>query len=50
VVCDPTEAEHAIAWGRAHPAWADDATPLYALHSERDDIRWRATRLTTRAG
>jgi hypothetical protein len=30
VVCDPTEAEQALAWARAHPAWIDDPAPLYA--------------------
>jgi hypothetical protein len=28
VVCDPTEAEQAIAWAQAHPAWVDDPAPL----------------------
>jgi hypothetical protein len=39
VVCDPIEAEQAIAWGRAHPAWTDDPAPLYALDPERDEVR-----------
>jgi hypothetical protein len=30
VVCDPVEAEQALAWARAHPAWVDDPAPLYA--------------------
>jgi hypothetical protein len=30
VACDPTEAEQALAWARAHPAWIDDPAPLYA--------------------
>jgi hypothetical protein len=28
VVCDPVEAEQAMAWARAHPAWTDDPAPL----------------------
>jgi hypothetical protein len=28
VVCDPLEAEQALAWARAHPAWIDDPAPL----------------------
>ena len=28
VVCDDLEAEQAIAWARAHPAWTDDPAPL----------------------
>jgi hypothetical protein len=39
VVCDPAEAEQAIAWGRVHPAWTDDPAPMYALDPERDAIR-----------
>jgi len=39
VVCDPTEAEQAIASGRARPAWTDDPAPLYALDPERDKVR-----------
>jgi hypothetical protein len=30
VACDPTEAEQALAWARAHPAWIEDPAPLYA--------------------
>jgi hypothetical protein len=30
VACDPTEAEQALAWARAHPAWVEDPAPLYA--------------------
>jgi hypothetical protein len=36
VVCDPLEADQAIAWGRAHPAWTDDPAPMYALDPERE--------------
>jgi hypothetical protein len=39
VVCDPVEAEQAIAWGRAHPAWTDEPAPLYAHDPERDEMR-----------
>jgi hypothetical protein len=28
-ICYATEAEQAIAWARAHPAWLDDPAPLY---------------------
>jgi hypothetical protein len=28
VVCDDVEAEQAVAWARAHPAWTDDPPPL----------------------
>jgi hypothetical protein len=28
VVCDPLEAEQALAWARAHPTWIDDPAPL----------------------
>jgi hypothetical protein len=28
VVCDPLEAEHALARAQAHPAWVRDPTPL----------------------
>jgi hypothetical protein len=28
VVCDPLEAEQALAWGRAHPGWVEDPAPL----------------------
>jgi hypothetical protein len=27
VACDPVEAEQALPWGRAHPAWIDDPAP-----------------------
>lgn len=30
VVCDPAEAEQALAWARAHPAWIESPAPLYA--------------------
>jgi hypothetical protein len=30
VACDPFEAEQALAWARAHPAWLDDPAPLVA--------------------
>jgi hypothetical protein len=30
VACDPVEAEQALAWARAHPAWVEDPAPLYA--------------------
>jgi hypothetical protein len=30
VACDPTEAEQALAWARAHPTWVDEPAPLYA--------------------
>jgi hypothetical protein len=30
VVCYATEAEQALAWARAHPAWVEDPAPLYA--------------------
>ena len=39
VVCDPTEAEQALAWGRAHPAWTDDPAPMYASDPRRDEVR-----------
>ena len=29
VVCDPLEAEQALAWARAHPRWTDSPPPLY---------------------
>jgi hypothetical protein len=29
VVCDPLEAEQALAWARAHPRWTDAPPPLY---------------------
>jgi hypothetical protein len=28
VVCDPVEAEQALAWAQAHPAWVQDPAPL----------------------
>lgn len=28
VVCDPHEAEQALAWAKAHPLWSDDPAPL----------------------
>jgi hypothetical protein len=31
VACDPVEAEQALAWARAHPAWVDEPAPLYAV-------------------
>jgi hypothetical protein len=39
VVCDPTEAEQAVAWGRAHPKGTDEPPPLYARDPERDECR-----------
>jgi hypothetical protein len=36
VVCDRVEAEQAMAWARAHPAWADDPAPLVIIRP-RDD-------------
>jgi hypothetical protein len=33
VVCDPVEAEQALAWARAHPAWVDEPAPLYVHDS-----------------
>jgi hypothetical protein len=30
VACDPMEAEQALAWARAHPAWVENPAPLYA--------------------
>jgi hypothetical protein len=29
VVCDPVEAEQALAWAREHPAWFEDPAPLF---------------------
>jgi hypothetical protein len=29
VACDPTEAEQALAWALAHPAWVQEPAPLY---------------------
>jgi hypothetical protein len=31
VVCDPIEAEQAMAWARAHPAWTDEPAPLVTV-------------------
>jgi hypothetical protein len=28
VVCDPLEAEQALAWAQVHPAWVQDPAPL----------------------
>jgi hypothetical protein len=28
VICDPAEAEQALAWARAHPAWVADFAAL----------------------
>jgi hypothetical protein len=28
VACDPLEAEQALAWARAHPAWIEEPAPL----------------------
>jgi hypothetical protein len=28
VVCDPLEAEHALAWARARPLWIEHPAPL----------------------
>jgi hypothetical protein len=36
VVFDLTEAEHALAWARAHPAWVEDPAPLYAHDRTRE--------------
>ena len=33
VVCDAVEADQALAWARAHPAWTQDPAPLYALEA-----------------
>jgi hypothetical protein len=30
VACDPTEAEQALAWARAHPTSVEDLPPHYA--------------------
>ena len=32
-VCDPPEARQALAWARAHPAWTENAAPLYVHDS-----------------
>jgi hypothetical protein len=45
VTCDPTEAEQALVWARAHPAWVEDPAPLYALDPNaraRPDSAYRA--------
>jgi hypothetical protein len=34
VACDPIEAEQALAWARAHPAWIEEPAPLYAHEPE----------------
>jgi hypothetical protein len=39
VACDPTEAEQALAWARAHPAWVDEPAPLYAHDPNATDAR-----------
>jgi hypothetical protein len=31
VVCDPIEADQAMAWARAHPAWTDEPAPLVMI-------------------
>ena len=36
VICDPTEAEQALAWARAHPSWAEDPAPLDAHEPNRE--------------
>jgi hypothetical protein len=36
VVCDPVEAEQALAWARDHPAWIEHPAPL-AIESPNDD-------------
>jgi hypothetical protein len=38
VACDPVEAEQALAWAKAHPAWVEDPAPLYA-HDPNADMR-----------
>jgi hypothetical protein len=38
VVCDPLEAEQALAWARAHPAWMDDPAPL-VIEDPKDSAR-----------
>jgi hypothetical protein len=32
VVCDRIEAEEAMEWGRAHPAWTDEPAPLAMVY------------------
>ena len=36
VVCDPVEAEQALAWARKHPAWIEDPAPL-VIENPNDD-------------
>ena len=36
VVCDPVEAEQALAWAREHPAWTEDPPPL-VIENPNDD-------------
>jgi hypothetical protein len=36
VVCDPVEAEQAVAWARGHPAWIEDPAPL-VIENPNDD-------------
>jgi hypothetical protein len=31
IICDPAEAEQALAWARAHPGWVEDSPPLYVV-------------------
>jgi hypothetical protein len=38
VACDPVEAEQALAWARAHPAWIDGPAPL-VMADPNDDAR-----------
>jgi hypothetical protein len=35
VVGDPLEAEQALAWARAHPAWIEDPAPLVVENPKR---------------
>jgi hypothetical protein len=37
VGCDRLEAEQALAWARAHPAWVDDPAPLAAEEPNDDN-------------
>jgi hypothetical protein len=39
VVCDPVEAEQALAWASAHPAWTDDPAPLFAYDPQAPSLR-----------
>jgi hypothetical protein len=41
VICDPAEAEQALAWARAHPAWTDHPAPLYAHDRNGTPTRFR---------